>query len=128
MILRVLRNLPVWNSTSVGIFSDFQTIRENCMMRHNFKTHVSTEEDFVLRLIQYRRDDNRVSPWMDNIMQSFPDNKRWCRRTCNKKGGRTDCVEHGFLPVLSDDERRLAHDSFHPPQTEYTCEPQEAQN
>jgi hypothetical protein len=45
-----------------------------------------------------------------------------------QKRRETDCVGHGFLPVLSDDERRLVHDSFHPPQIEYTCEPQEAQN
>jgi hypothetical protein len=46
------------------------------MIRHNFETHVSAEEDFVLCLIQYRRDDNRVSPRMGDIMQSFPDKER----------------------------------------------------
>ena len=61
------------------------------MIRHNFETHVSAKEDFVLRLIQYRRDDNRVSPWMGDIMQSLPDKERCCRRTCNtkKEGERT---------------------------------------
>jgi hypothetical protein len=46
------------------------------MIRHNFETHVSAKEDFVLRLIQYRCDDNRVSPWMGDIMQSLPDKER----------------------------------------------------
>ena len=46
------------------------------MIRHNFETYVSAKEDFVLRLIQYRRDDSRVSPWMGNIMQSLPDKGR----------------------------------------------------
>jgi len=64
---------------------------------------------------------------MGDVMQSFPgEEQSW--RTCDKRVRGTDCVGQGFLPVLSDDDRRLVHDSFHPPQTEYTGEPQEAQN
>jgi len=65
---------------------------------------------------------------MGDIMQSLPDKSGDRRRTYNKKRRETNCVGHGFLPVSSDDERRLVHDSFHPPQIEYTREPQEAQN
>ena len=39
-------------------------------------TNISAKEDLVLRLIQYRRDDNRVSPWMGDIMQSLTDKQR----------------------------------------------------
>jgi hypothetical protein len=46
------------------------------MIRHNSNTHIPAKEDFVLRLIQHCRDDNRVSPWMGDIMQSLPD-KEW---------------------------------------------------
>ena len=46
------------------------------MIRHNFETHTSAKKDFVLRLIQYRHDDNRVSPWMGDIMQSLPAKER----------------------------------------------------
>jgi hypothetical protein len=46
------------------------------MIRHDFETHVSAKEDFVLSLIQYRRDDYRVSPWMGDVMQSLPDKER----------------------------------------------------
>jgi hypothetical protein len=46
------------------------------MIRRKFETHISAKEDFVLRLIQYRRDDSRVSPWMGDIMQSLPEKER----------------------------------------------------
>ena len=29
-----------------------------------------------MRLVQYRRDDGRISPWMGDIMQSLPDKER----------------------------------------------------
>lgn len=35
-------------------------------------THASSEEDFVLCLVQNRNNDNRVSPWVSDVMQSFP--------------------------------------------------------
>ena len=91
-------------------------------------THISAKEDFVLRLIQYRHDDYCVGPWMGDIMQSPPEKRTMMLENLRQKRRETDCVGHGFLPVLSDDERRLVHDSFHPPQIEYTREPQEAQN
>jgi hypothetical protein len=46
------------------------------MIRHNFETHVSAKKDFVLCFIQHRRDDNRVRPWMGDIMQSLPVKER----------------------------------------------------
>jgi hypothetical protein len=97
-------------------------------MRYNFKTtDVPSKENFVLRLIQDCHDDNRVGPWMGDIMQSLP-GERPSWRTCKTRRGETDCVRQGFLPVLSDVDRRLEQDRFHPPQTAYTGEPQEAQN
>ena len=66
---------------------------------------------------------------MSDIMESFPGQGQSWENLRNKEGRReTDCVGQGFLPVLSDDDRRLVHVSFHPPQTEHTSDPQEAQN
>ncbi len=39
-------------------------------------THVASEENFVLCLVQNRNNDNRVSPWVSDVMQSFPGNKQ----------------------------------------------------
>ena len=36
-------------------------------------THLSSEEDLILRLVQYCHDDNRVSSWVGDVMQPFPD-------------------------------------------------------
>lgn len=61
-------------------------------------------------------------------MQPFSDEDKVGESLNAKRERETDRVGQGLLPVLSDDDRRLIHDSFHPPQTEYTGEPQDAQN
>ena len=61
-------------------------------------------------------------------MQSFPGESKVGESLNAKSERETDRVGQGVLPVLSDVDKRLVHDSFHPPQTEYTAEPQEAQN
>jgi hypothetical protein len=38
----------------------------------NITTHASSEEDFVLFLIQNRNNDDCVSPWMSDVVLSFP--------------------------------------------------------
>jgi hypothetical protein len=65
---------------------------------------------------------------MSDVMQSLSGDGK-IGESLRSEGERgTNCVGQGFLPVLSEDDKRLEHDSFHPPQTEYTGDPQEAQN
>lgn len=44
-------------------------------MSMSITTHILSKENFILDLIQNCHDDNCVSPWVRNVMQSFPDNK-----------------------------------------------------
>ncbi len=66
-------------------------------------------------------------PGEDKVGESLNAKRERERERERERDGPRGTIE-GFLPVLPDDDKRLVHDSFHPPQTEYTAEPQEAQN